>query len=757
MLLHSLAVAVCYGALVALTLASPGCGSANSQTNGDDEATAALAENIVADNPQLTFGFDDGSAYPAKVPSHPPGRVPHIPPPIYANKTIFQVLSDDSKFSTIFKLVNLTDDIVGLLNDTSANVTFFAVLNSAFHHPPGHGHPAPPKRPEDPAPSEAPAPPPQDEPRRPELGDYMIWDVPSNEEAMDDDQSEIDPLLAINNLLELGVASKDLELQNEQIPQFIRGILLYHILPFAQSSAELARNATYATNLTLEDGSLDGEPLRIRVSKRHGLHGLSINLHSEIVRTGIQTSNGVIYAINRPLIPPPAVYEGLFMVPDIFSVLTSALGRVGLIDALKFHRVADGSLEGVSAVTFFAPTNNAFHKLPKRLRSYLFSPVGHKALKKLLQYHIVPNFVLHSDWTHNATEDTSTSVMSSSNSLYDAAIQLKHEPIRISDCVHPRPARDGLRAYCRSLPAVSGEGYCPRKRSLDTLLSDWHKWSSVKSMSHCPHGERNPAHDGASSDALRTSSEVDIPPPFVLPIRRPWFMARPPRWSHSEPFEGHDRPQGDAPSHCPFHPEPPHSLHEWCPYEFDTSSPSQPPSPEADEGMHAPLLEFSEPHGPADRTSPPHRPPHAPPPPPPPHAPAPPHKPHPPHRPYPPHAPSVDYAHNITVPTSLSNHTLHVLVKKSHFGVPAPPQYPELERVEYFTVVRVNGQLVKVADVVARNGAIHVVDKLLNPMQHRPAPTHGSPAGSDYVDDVEEWTDGWEQWEDWLPAWANEN
>jgi uncharacterized surface protein with fasciclin (FAS1) repeats len=52
-----------------------------------------------------------------------------------------------------------------------------------------------------------------------------------------------------------------------------------------------------------------------------------------------------------------------------------------------------GHLEGVSAATLFLPTNEAFQTLPRRLRLFLF---GKRVLKKLLQYHIVPDIVVHS-------------------------------------------------------------------------------------------------------------------------------------------------------------------------------------------------------------------------------------------------------------------------------------------------------------------------------------------------------------------------
>ena len=74
---------------------------------------------------------------------------------------------------------------------------------------------------------------------------------------------------------------------------------------------------------------------------------------------------------------------------------------MGLTDDIDLHYVRGldghkGHFEGASTVTVFAPTNRAFEVLPEKLRLLLFSPFGAPALKKLLQFHIVPDLVLHS-------------------------------------------------------------------------------------------------------------------------------------------------------------------------------------------------------------------------------------------------------------------------------------------------------------------------------------------------------------------------
>lgn len=127
----------------------------------------------------------------------------------------------------------------------------------------------------------------------------------------------------------------------------------------------------------------------------------------------------------------------------------------------------------------------------------------------------------------------------------------------------------------------------------------------------------------------------------------------------------------------------------------------------------------------------------------------------------------------VEVPTALPNTTLKVTIDKSKVPLldgqcsrgTAPVSYADSVGV-YKTVVKVNGNYVKVFDVPAHNGATHVRsplpqcqlptfdadllpqvigDVLIPPHKHHDH--HGEDIAS---------TDSWQNWEDWLPAWASE-
>lgn len=116
-----------------------------------------------------------------------------------------------------------------------------------------------------------------------------------------------------------------------------------------------------------------------------------------------------------------------------------------------------------------------------------------------------------------------------------------------------------------------------------------------------------------------------------------------------------------------------------------------------------------------------------------------------PHHPPPHHPPPHQRPHhpisvtNLTLPTLLADHSLAVNV--TVFG----------EHTRLF----VNGAPIHFADGPARNGALHVVDRLLHPFKHHPPPPP-QVEGADVVPMIWEEVDVWADWEEWLPQWATE-
>ena len=70
-----------------------------------------------------------------------------------------------------------------------------------------------------------------------------------------------------------------------------------------------------------------------------------------------------------------------------FSTLAAALGAAGLIEALK----SDGPF------TVFAPTDDAFAKIPPQTLGELLQPENKEKLTAILTYHVVPGKVTSHD------------------------------------------------------------------------------------------------------------------------------------------------------------------------------------------------------------------------------------------------------------------------------------------------------------------------------------------------------------------------
>jgi uncharacterized surface protein with fasciclin (FAS1) repeats len=94
-----------------------------------------------------------------------------------------------------------------------------------------------------------------------------------------------------------------------------------------------------------------------------------------------------------------------------FETLAAALQAAGLIDALK----------GDGPFTVFAPTDEAFAKLPEGTVDNLLKPENQEALKAILLYHVVSGEIMAADIGSGATpmtlEGDTIDVVSSSSGV----------------------------------------------------------------------------------------------------------------------------------------------------------------------------------------------------------------------------------------------------------------------------------------------------------------------------------------------------
>ena len=173
----------------------------------------------------------------------------------------------------------------------------------------------------------------------------------------------------------LPAGTVDSLLKPENIEQ-LKSILLYHVVDGKVMAADVA-GLTSATTLL-------GKDLAVKVD----MGNVYIN-DSKVIVTDIETSNGVIHAIDAVLLPPTDLMDivDTAVADGRFTTLVTAVQAAGLVDALK----------GEGPLTVFAPTDDAFAALPEGTVESLLQPENIEQLKSILLYHVVEGKVMAAD------------------------------------------------------------------------------------------------------------------------------------------------------------------------------------------------------------------------------------------------------------------------------------------------------------------------------------------------------------------------
>jgi uncharacterized surface protein with fasciclin (FAS1) repeats len=151
-------------------------------------------------------------------------------------------------------------------------------------------------------------------------------------------------------------------------------ILLYHVVEGEVLAEDVVMLEAAETLL--------GESVEIRVE-----NGMVYINDAQVIITDIMADNGVIHVIDTVLLPP----EDLGSIVDIavadgrFETLVAAVQAAGLAETLS----------GDGPFTVFAPTDDAFAKLPEGTVEALLADIP--ALTDILLYHVVEGEVLAED------------------------------------------------------------------------------------------------------------------------------------------------------------------------------------------------------------------------------------------------------------------------------------------------------------------------------------------------------------------------
>jgi len=146
----------------------------------------------------------------------------------------------------------------------------------------------------------------------------------------------------------------------------LQAILAYHVVPGRLELADLLANRAPKT--------LGGSSLA--VSLRDGRIGVQ---RAFLVTTDIQCTNGIIHVIDTVMIPDEDTILDVAQRAGSFETLLAAVDAAGL----------RATLMGEGPFTVFAPTDEAFAKLPEGTIQELLKPANRAKLGALLAEHVV--------------------------------------------------------------------------------------------------------------------------------------------------------------------------------------------------------------------------------------------------------------------------------------------------------------------------------------------------------------------------------
>jgi transforming growth factor-beta-induced protein len=149
-------------------------------------------------------------------------------------------------------------------------------------------------------------------------------------------------------------------------------ILTYHVVPGKLTAADLSK-LSYANTVANLSLSIKADMGKVIVND------------ANVTQADVMASNGVIHVIDTVLLPRDIV--DTVVADGRFKTLTAALKAAGLVDTLK----------GKGPFTVFAPTDDAFAKLPAGTLDTLLKPENKDKLAQILTYHVVPAMIMSKD------------------------------------------------------------------------------------------------------------------------------------------------------------------------------------------------------------------------------------------------------------------------------------------------------------------------------------------------------------------------
>merc|ERR1711884_343437 len=154
--------------------------------------------------------------------------------------------------------------------------------------------------------------------------------------------------------------------------ELLKKVLLYHVVSGNIYSSDATNNAKL--------DSVQGAPILVNLYLKSNYYDGFITINGKkVMKADMKADNGVIHCVSEVLFPiPEQDLVDTLVADDRFSTLVAAVTAAGLVDTIK----------NAGSLTIFAPTNDAFSKVPADLLDALLADP--EALKAILLRHALP-------------------------------------------------------------------------------------------------------------------------------------------------------------------------------------------------------------------------------------------------------------------------------------------------------------------------------------------------------------------------------
>jgi len=159
-----------------------------------------------------------------------------------------------------------------------------------------------------------------------------------------------------------------------QDTELLKKVLLYHVV-----SGEVPSNAA-SNNIKLD--SVEGAPLLVNLYLKSKYYNGFITINGKrVTNADNKADNGLVHFIDGVMMIPQGDLVDVLAADPKFSTLVTAVKEAGLVDTVK----------AADAFTIFAPTNEAFAKVPEDTLNSLLA--DKEALSAVLLRHVAPGYL----------------------------------------------------------------------------------------------------------------------------------------------------------------------------------------------------------------------------------------------------------------------------------------------------------------------------------------------------------------------------